>query len=113
MESPLLSDGLYHFRARIGGQEQEHAVDVLCLRLTCEECEDAHRLPEDAEGRLKPTSAFLRELAGRFEELGVTGCTPSIAYQLWLAAPGVLGDLKKNTSETPSAPTGSESTPSD
>gem|GEM_PF-3043010 len=106
-----MEDGTLRFKVRSqDGSEREHSIDVLVLRLVCEELEDKHRLPE-VDGRYKPSAEFLTELAGRLCGLGVDGCTPSIAYQLWIAGAGGLAALQKKTSETPQSSSGSESPP--
>jgi hypothetical protein len=112
-ESIVLPDGSFRFKVRSrDGAEVEHSIDVLFLRLTCEECEDAHQLPTTGEnGAYRATTAFLVDLASRLEAAGVSGCTASIAYQLWNVSVRELELLKKNTSETPNSPTGSESPP--
>ena len=88
-----------------------HAVDVLALKLACEECVDQHRLAVQENGTYKVTSDFLLALAARLGSF-VPDCTPSMAYQLWVAADGQLEALKKNTQPPPNSPTGSESHPS-
>jgi hypothetical protein len=105
----ILDDGQLHFR--IAGQEAEQAVDVLLLRLTCDECAEMHHLAIDANNCYRPTAAFLLDLTARITALGVTGCTASVARQLWAAAVNGIEDLKKNASETPSSDSGSTSSP--
>lgn len=105
----VLDDGLLHFKTRRDGEEVGQSIDVLILRLTCEECIDAHRLPEDAQGRYKPNAAFLIDLAARLGSIGVADCTPSVAYQLWIASAGEIERLKKNDNATPNSLSGSES----
>ena len=87
-----------------------HEVDVLVLKLICEECVDHHRLVVKDDGTYTVTSAFLLDLAGRLLAL-VPDCTPSIAYALWVAADQQIDRLKKNTLPPPSSPIGSECLP--
>ncbi|MGH8743516.1 MAG: hypothetical protein ACREUY_04480 [Burkholderiales bacterium] len=112
MPAPLeFDDGLLRFTLnnRETGEATKHTLDVLLLRLTCEEAETLHNLPLNDSGAYKPTAAFLADLAKRIEELGVPGCTASVAYQLWVASATEIESLKKNTSETPNLHSGSES----
>lgn len=106
-----LDDGQLHFkiRNRGTGEETDHSIDVLLLRLTCEECEATHHLQTNERGEYIATAAFLNDLAGRLAAMGVADCTPSVALQLWSVSVREIEALKKNTSEQPSAPSGSES----
>lgn len=112
------NDGLLRFRVRNTetGEETPHAIDVLLLRLTCEECETVHSLPVGDDGRYvvkgQVAIAFLTDLAARIAAIGLPQCDTSLAYQLWRASLTEIDNLKKNTSETPSSPSGSESSPS-
>lgn len=103
-----LSDGLLRFQVKpLGdGEAVVHELDVLLLKLACEECESKHGL-KVVEGRVRPTTDFLRDLAAKLETLGVVGCSASVAYQLWCEASDAIALLKKNTSETPNLPSGS------
>lgn len=109
----VLDDGLLRFKIRNSatGEQTEHAIDVLLLRLTCEECETTHRLQTNDSGAYIATAAFLTDLAAKLESQGVTGCTPSVARQLWVAGAARLDELQKKTDETPSSPSGSQSIP--
>lgn len=109
---PELGDGLFHFGVRKGEEVLPRAIDVITLKLACEEAEAMHRLEKDAEGLLKPTAAFLDTLAGKLKGC-IEDCTPSLAYQLWSIGPGLVDDLKKNMSEPPNSPTGTDLTPAD
>lgn len=112
MTATVFDDGLLHFQVKAAdGQLRDHAIDILALKLACDECVEANRLPEDDKGRLKPTSAFMRDLANKIGELGVEGCTQSVAYALWIAATEGIETLKKNMSETPTSDSGSSETP--
>jgi len=98
----VLESGELVFRVRRSGEcVTEHHVDLLALKLTCEECEQAHGL-QITDGRVQPTSAFLLDLAGRIQELGVDGCTPTTAWQMWMAAAEAMTELKNALSGTPS-----------
>lgn len=98
----LLDSGELIFRVRRGDAEAEFTLDLLELKLTCEEAVAAHSLAEDKTGRYVPTAAFLRDLAGRLEGLGVCGCTPTLACKFWHAAGEEWERLKNGQSETPS-----------
>lgn len=109
----VLDDGLLRFklRNRETGQETPHAIDVLLLRLACEECEQTHRLEVNAEGRYIATAAFLTDLASRLAALGITDCTASVARQLWVVSEVQMDELQKKTDETPNSDSGSASIP--
>ncbi len=106
-----LEDGLLRFTIhnRETGDSASHSLDVLLLRLTCQECEALHNLQADANGYYVVTAAYLADLTARIAGLGVPECTASIAYQLWGASVREIDVLQKKTSETPSLLSGSES----
>lgn len=108
-----LEDGLLRFSIlnRSTGEHVNHSLDVLLLRLTCQECEELHNLPTDDDGSYKVSAAYLADLTSRIIALGVPECTASIAYQLWGASVREMSALQKKTSEMPSSPSGSESNP--
>ena len=108
--SILLSDGTLEFVVRRKEGESRVNIDLLCLKLCCEDCEDRHQL-QRRNGLVNPTPAFLQDLATQLVGIGVDACTPSLAWQLWRAAAEQMEELKKSTSETPSLPSGSELTP--
>lgn len=100
-EIPLLDDGTLKFRVkRPDGAETEHSVDLLVLKLTCEACEEQHRL-QTVEGRLQPTPAFLADLAVQLGGLGLAPCTPTLAWQAWIACGEQMGRLGNAHSEKP------------
>jgi hypothetical protein len=112
MPAPItFDDGLLRFTIRNTetGEQAAHSLDVLLLRLTCEECEIQHSLQVNSAGSYVVTAAFLTDLAARMAGLGVPECTASIAYQLWTTSATEIEALKKNTNETPNSPSGSES----
>jgi hypothetical protein len=99
---PLMSDGKVRFRVRrSGGAETVHEVDLLVLKVTCEQCEDQHQLTIK-DGRIQPTADFLIDLAGRLTAYGLADCTPTLAWQAWIAATEAMASLKNAMSETPS-----------
>ena len=100
-DSPILSTGEILFKVQREDAIVEHRVDLLELKLTCEECEKSHTLAVDAENRMQPTAAFLRDLSGRLEQIGVCGCTPTIAYKMWISAAEAMAELKNAISGTP------------
>lgn len=107
-----LDDGLLTFTIlnRETGESAKHSLDVLLLRLTCQECESLHNLQVE-DGSYVVTAAYLADLTARIAGLGVPECTASIAYQLWGASVREIDSLQKKTNETPSLPGGSESSP--
>lgn len=106
----VLDDGQLHFKIRNrAGEETEHAIDVLLLRLVCEECETSHNLKTDANGHYLATASFLTDLTGRLTAVGVHGCTPSLARQLWSISAAEIESLQKKTNETLNSPSGLES----
>lgn len=113
----VINDGLLRFGVKPVDSEEikHHEVDVLLLKMTCEECELAHNLKsKDGEGGTKTvyaTTKFLQDLAVRLQGLGIDGCSATVACQLWKQASQVIDSLKKNTNETPNSPSGSTSSP--
>lgn len=98
----VLESGELIFRVRRpDGSETDHQIDLLSLKLTCEETEQVHNL-QVKDGAIAPTAAFLADLAARFVELGVADCTPTIAYQMWLSSYGAMETLKNALSGMPS-----------
>ncbi|MDX1964126.1 MAG: hypothetical protein SFX18_13315 [Pirellulales bacterium] len=81
------------------GTKTPHEVDVMLLKLACEEQERTHNL-EIRDGKYVPTPQFLFDLANSLKGLGLPMCTPTMAFQLWCAAGAQIETLKKNT-ETP------------
>lgn len=116
---PVISDGILRFGVKpVNGTDADivqHEVDILLLKLTCEACEMAHGLKEtkSADGTYKvvATPAFLIDLAKRLQDIGLKGCSATVACQLWQQSSAIISDLKKNTSEPPSSPSGSTSRP--
>jgi len=109
--SQPLDDGTLRFKVKAqDGTERDHAIDVLILKLACTEAVDKHKLAVRNDLYV-PTVDFLDDLKRRLIELGIEGCTPSIAFQLWQASAAGIEFLKKNTSETPPSDSGSSETP--
>lgn len=106
----VFSDGSIQFRVRTSAGEQAVQADLLCVKLCCEQCEDKHNLRRN-DGSIMPTPEFLQDLAGRLSQFGIENCTPSLAWQLWIATITEFESLKKSMSETPRSPSGSELTP--
>lgn len=105
-----LEDGLLRFTILNSktGESVNHSLDVLLLRLTCQECEAMHNLQVE-NGSYVVTAAYLADLTARIADLGVPECTASIAYQLWGASVREIDTLQKKTNETPNLPSGLES----
>jgi hypothetical protein len=107
----VFSDGTIDFVVRHrDGTETRHKLDLLVVKLCCEGCEQQHKL-QIADGRIHPTPEFLVDLAERLGRFGLKDCTPTIAWQVWLATIDAMTELKKSMSETPKSPSGMESTP--
>jgi len=108
---PMLHDGelVFHVK-RNCGETTEHRVDLLALKLTCEELEEKHGLQEK-DGRMVSTAAFLLDLAAHIEAFGVEKCTPTMAWQMWISASEEMQNLKNELSEMPNSPTGTDLTP--
>jgi hypothetical protein len=114
MSGLVLNDGAMQvqIKHRDGGIT-ESEIDVVLLQLACEEVEAVHNLPLDNKGCMKPTAQFLKDLSDKLASLGVLGCTPAVAVGLWAAASEKIAELKKNTDQTQSLLSGTESTPSE
>lgn len=69
--------------------------DLLELQLLTMECEEVHSLRIDGN-TVSPTREYLRELAKRLNDLGMEGCTPTAAWQLWVKVNDKVSELKKN-----------------
>lgn len=99
-DRPALNDGELVFCVQRAEGTTEHRLDLLLLKLTCEQCESLHRL-EEKDGVLHPTPDFLLDLAGKLQSIGFDRCTPTLAWQAWIAAGNQINRLKKNMSGTP------------
>ena len=111
MEAITLDNGALRFTLKDeNGVETAHTIDAYLLALTCEETVDEHKLAI-VGGQYKTTSAFIRDLADRLVELGVPGCTPTVAVALWNRSGQEIERLKKNTSTTQTSVSGTDQTP--
>lgn len=112
-EMPKFHDGRFLFKLvnTATSEETDCDIDIIILEMTCRDEVLKHNLQTDQNGCYVYTPEFLVSLASRLDMLGVPGCTPSIALQLWVASGRQVEKLKKNTSEKPSSPSGSEETP--
>ena len=99
---PVLADGSLTFRIRTAdGCEFDAQMDLLQLKLTCEACESMHGL-EVRDGQIQPTPAFLTDLSRRLiADCGLERCTPTIAWQIWMAAYAQMEQLKNAFSWMP------------
>lgn len=98
----ILADGQILFSIKHpDGTETKHEVDLLVLKVTCEKAEDDHQL-QTVDGRIRPTAEFLVDLAGRLATCGLPNCTPTHAWQAWIAVTEAMATLKNSISETPS-----------
>lgn len=97
---PILTTGELVFNVMTAEGPSARKVDLLWLKLTCEEAERENSLQVDAEGRQQPTASFLDDLANRLSSK-VADCTPTMAYQMWIAASHAMNELKNAMSGTP------------
>lgn len=96
-----LTDGAIKFQIRKNdGTTVEFEADTLLLKLACEECEKECGIKPDAQGLMPVDAKFLKNLAVKLCDFGFPFCTPTIAYQVWIAIGDAMKALKKNTSET-------------
>lgn len=89
----ILTTGELVFSVLTPEGPSERKVDLLWLKLTCEEAERDNSLQVDAEGRQQATALFLDDLSSRLSAK-VADCTPTMAYQMWLAASEAMNELK-------------------
>lgn len=85
-------------------------LDLMILQLTIERVESMHRLPTLA-GFPTSTPEFLQALAIEVERLGIVGCTPTQAFQIWNVSAAAISALKKNTRQSVRSVSGLTSTP--
>lgn len=97
-DSLSLTDGVLRLTVRRSEGETQHELDLLVVKLTCEQCENRHALERTKDDRVVPTPEFLQDLASALTELGLEGCTPTLAWQVWIAVGNAIGELKKNMS---------------
>jgi hypothetical protein len=95
---PELVDGQVCYRVQ--GEEQPQKIDLLVLKLACEESEREYDL-QVVGGTVQYTAAFLVGLAQKLTSLGITYVTPTIAFQLWHFAGREMERLKKTLDSTP------------
>ena len=79
------------------GQERTAFLDVLEMRLLCDELEARHTL-ERKNGQVYATRAFLADVASELSKMGVEGATVYEAFQIWSKLGTVIEAIKKNTS---------------
>ena len=96
----ILTTGELRFHVMTAEGLSERLVDLLWLKLTCEEAERENDLRIDAEGRFLPTAQFLDDLAARLGAK-VEGCSATMAYQMWVAASQAMTELKNALSGMP------------
>jgi hypothetical protein len=99
---PVLADGTLTFEIQTAdGCRFRSQMDLLQLKLICEECEAAHGL-EVRDGQVQPTAAFLADLSRRLiDQCNLERCTPTIAWQIWLSAYSQMEQLKNAFSGMP------------
>lgn len=106
-----ISDGTLELKVQRNGEFEVTAIDFITVNLLIGEIEDRHALKIE-DGLVKPTTPFLVELAKELEGQGIAGCTPTMAWQLWIKVRSLLSTLKKNLSTPLESPTSTESIPS-
>ena len=112
MDPITLKHGQFHFNVEMeNGETVPATIDVLELKLLCEELEYKHHLEKNPDGSYKSSTDFLRDLAAQLALAGVPSPTVTLAYQLWHVAGAKLNELKKNINDQLSSRTGSDRTP--
>jgi hypothetical protein len=107
----VIDDGTLPVKIRRqDGTEAAFTLDVMQARLAAQLVEKKHGAEQPDWGA---TAEFLSDLAQSFERLGVTGCTPTVAYQIWHRTAELWTELKKNMLGMPTSQAGTASTPSD
>lgn len=74
-------------------------LDLWQAKLAFEQVEAKHGVGE----KFKATPDFLSDLCGVAGSLGVSPCTPTLAYKLWHAVGQAWMDVKKNTETLPNS----------
>lgn len=113
MPEPLsvIDDGSLTVKVRrADGTEQTHTLDVMQARLAAQLVEKKHGADQP---EWTASAEFLADLAQAFEGIGLPGCTPTVAYQVWHRTAELWTDLKKNMLGPPTSQPGTESTPTD
>lgn len=72
-------------------QGKEITLDLIECKLAAEDAERRH-----TRGKEIDTIPMLRDLAQVYQQLGVEGCTPTGAWQLYQAVNQQFAELKKN-----------------
>ena len=89
----VLSDGMLTFEIQHqDGTITKHSADLMVLQFTFEELQESHSLPV-RDGKYVATAAFIQECSQRLQAAGVDGCTPTIAYKLWIIANKAMSQL--------------------
>lgn len=99
-QHPILATGEIVFSVQSPDGPVDRKVDVLWLKLTCEAAEKEHCIGTDSEGRLMATAEFLDGLAQKIS-VKVPECTPTMAWQMWIAAADAMTELKNAMSGMP------------
>ena len=93
----FLDDGILRFRVNgSGGKTVNVEIDLMIARLEIDRLEGIHAIEES--GKRTPTPAFLKALAAALAEHGIDGCTPTMAYQIWIASDEAWTASQKKTS---------------
>lgn len=98
----VLHDGTMQFVIRRAGQDDTLvSADLWVLKMAIEAVEDAQGIKPNERNELVATPELFIRLAEVFQRYGITGCTPSMAGQIWHAVHAAFADVKKNMSGTP------------
>ncbi len=97
-EETELDDGTLSMRLK-GGQHDGLLVklDLIVVKLAFEKVETKHKVGAG----FSATPEFLKDLCAAAQSAGVTGCTLTMAYQLWHSVAKRWADLGKSTHSTP------------
>ena len=85
------------------GTEASFTLDVMQARLAAQLVEKKHGADQE---NWTSTPQFLADLAEAFASLGIAGCTPTVAYQIWHRTAELWADLKKNMLGPQTSPPG-------
>jgi hypothetical protein len=94
---------------RPDGEVRPVKLDVLELRLLCQELERKHSLKREGL-KVFATRDFLNDFKSQLATMGIEASV-NVAYQIWARAQEITDQLKKNTDSTQPSPSSTESTP--
>jgi hypothetical protein len=97
MSAIEIFNGTLRFQVTRDGEPSIWLADVLELKLAAEPLERQHNLERTASF-FSPTAAFLKDLAKAYEGLGLEGCTPNVAHQVWIIVSNKFVSLSSHLS---------------